>query len=294
MVIKHNEISNKHTCGYAFTGSQEEFIDCGVISRYKDAINCKNSGSYVIRQALREILKCDGENLKICNLTEFKPQLEISRLPHNVRERVYNKKEISIEERTSNSKSNTGQYLVNSLIDFVCKNYRKFDNPIRTDLPPRSGTEHQDTNSNHKYDTESTSSYYLYTDASYHPERNSTGISYVIIGKNGGLYAYGKHVEPQTIVRAELLAFIAGIKTIKSKHKKCNIIANTDCKNVVRSVNDKLKIDSVLKKKKKEILDDNSTFNVNIRCINRDLNSFADSVAKVGRTNGEISIGKPL
>lgn len=291
LVIDHNDIDDSHTCSYALTSSQEggQVNEFGVLSSFEEDINTKDPGAEVVRRALRNMIEKDGRQFTIYNYSDYHPQLEISRFPYEIRERAYENKNYKIRDSATGTFSHTGGFLANAAVDFISSNYSRFDNPVSTEKPPKPVSTSSEPHCKYKIDGKAT--YYLYTDASYHPDSNNTGISFVIVGENGGMYGLGSRVEPQIIVRAELLALINGVKTIQDMNSRSEIVAHTDCMDVVRAVNEELKIDRVLQNKMKE-LHDKSKSEINVSCIDREANELADSLAKVGRSRGKILVGK--
>lgn len=288
LVINHNDIDDSHTCSYAFTESKTgEVSDFGIVSRFEDNIQCKDPGAEVLRRALRTMIEKSSSEFRIYNHSDYTPQLEISRFPYDVRERAYEENNYEILEDSSGTFSHTGGFLVNSALRFVSLNYSRFEQPVSTEKPPGSKST---SDSEYKYQTDRESTYYMYTDASYHPEKNETGISLVIIGENGGMYALGQKVESQIIVRAELLAFLKGLNTVQNISNNSEVIAHTDCQDIVRSINDNLKIDPNLDQKAQQLINKDGC-DVDLSCIGRESNSLADSMAKVGRSRGKITIG---
>lgn len=289
LVINHNDIDDTHTCSYAVTSSEAGRVnDFGIVSVSEDETCSKDPGGEVVRTALQTIVESDESRFNIYNHSDYYPQLEMSRLPYDVREYAYDEKDYRIQDDASGTFSHTGGFLADAAVDFISSNYSRFESLVSTSKPPRPLT--TSPKSEHKYNVDESATYYLYTDASYHPDSNETGISVVIIGENGGVYGIGKRVESQIIVRAELLAFINGVRMIDQIQSSCKIIAHTDCKDVVRCVNGNLKIDRVLQNKMKETLGDEN-IDVDLSCIGREANEFADSLAKVGRSRDEIIVG---
>lgn len=298
MVVDHNDISDSHTCSYALTDHHTGAIsDFGVVSD-RDSTEFKDSGGQVLRKALQPLVHETDPDVTIYNHSDYIPQLEISRFPEEIRNKVYEEKQFEVKESASGTSSHTGEFLVKSAIDFISTNYSRFESPVSTVKSPKPQSSVNGTTNNrvseHKYNCQFNESneYYLYTDASFHPGKVETGISFVIIGKNGGLYAKGQTTKPQVIARAELLAFLKGLLTIQTQTKRnCKIIAHTDSEDVKRSVEDGLVIDKGLSNKIEEIVNKDN-FELDVRCIDRDANSFPDALAKVGRTQGKIQIGE--
>lgn len=292
LVINHNDIDDSHTCSYTVTSKDGGAIkDFGIISGSEDKIESKDPGGTVVRRALQTIIESDYSEFTIYNHSDYRPQLEISRLPHDVREYAYKEKEYSIQNDSTGTFSHTGGFLANAAVDFISSNYSRFDSLVSTTKPP--GSLNKNAKSGSKYSVNNSGRYYLYTDASYHPDSNETGISVVIVGENGGIYGLGKRVNPQVVVRAELLSFIKGVATISKMQSRCEIVAHTDCKDVVRCVNGDLRIDKTLQDKMDKILN-KDTIDVELSCIGRQANELADSLAKVGRARGQIAVGRKL
>lgn len=295
VVLNYNDIDDSHTCSYGVTDHTNGSIQSvGMISK-KDHSN-EDIGREVVRDSLQVLLEKDSDSFTIYNNSRYHPQLEISRFPHNIREQIYDNIDLTVESDASGTPSHSAEFIANAATQFISNNYARFDDPVSTNKAPgpqNKETEVRDSNSNYKYKyTEpSPETYYLYADASYHPNENTSSISYVIIGQNGGLFGRGKSVTPQTITRAEFLALLSGISVIQKNRPRCKIISYTDSRDVKRALNNSLMIDKGLNNTA-ESLTNNSAYDVEVRCIDRNSNSLADALAKVSRTRDTISIGR--
>lgn len=295
MVVDHNDIANSHTCSYALTDHRTGLItDFGVLSDLDDREDIKDTGGQVLRKALKNVVNEKDKAFTIYNHSDYMPQLEMSRFPDNLREKVYENKSYNVKDSASGTSSYTGEFLVKSAIDFISTNYSRFESPVSTDKPPRLQKPSETFENNSKYNCQfrNKGEYYLYTDASYHPKRIETGISLVIIGKNGGMYAMSMKVDSQTIARAELLAFLKGVMIIqKQTNRSFELIAHTDSMDVKNAIEEDLIIDRGLNNKIEELLNED-TIDLDMRCIGRESNALPDALAKVGRSNGKIEVGK--
>lgn len=281
LVFEHNSIDNSQTCAYAFADQTTQVKEFGVLSEHNQNLSSVDEGAEVVREVLQKLVEVDGSNFQIYNTSQYQPQLEISRLPHEDRETVYEEKDYSIKSDAQGTFINTGKFLSTSAIEFVSTNYPRFDNPVTTTKAPKPAVDRE----------EGLPTYYLYTDASYHPKNKTSGVSFVIIGENGGLYASGQKVEPQNITRAELLAFIMGVQTVQTISDECRILAHTDCKEVKTSIEHGIMIDQKLNETVQNLVTKEG-FSVTVKNIDRNANTLTDSVAKVSRRHGRISAGK--
>lgn len=280
LVFEHNSIDNNQACAYAFADQTTQVKEFGVLSEHNQNLSSVDEGSEVVREVLQKLVDVEGTNFQIYNTSSYQPQLEISRLPHDDRETVYEEKDYSVKSDAQGTFINTGKFLSSSAIDFISTNHSRFDNPVTTTKAPKPAVDRE----------EGLPMYYLYTDASYHPENKTTGVSFVIIGENGGMYASGQKVEPQHITRAELLAFIMGVQTIQTISSECRIIAHTDCNDVKTSVEHGVMIDQNLSETVQNIVTKEG-FSVTVKNIDRQSNTLTDSIAKVSRRHGRISAG---
>lgn len=297
IVVDYNDIADSHTCSYALTDHHTGRInDFGVISDLDSESDLKDPGGQVLRKALRTIVDTKEKAFTIYNNSDYIPQLEMSRFPEDVRTRLYENKKFNVKDTANGTSAYTGEFLVESAIDFISTNYSRFEQPVSTTTPPRlqepTTESQQESKSKYNCQFKQPGEYYLYTDASFHPYEIETGISIVIIGKNGGLYALSQKVESQVIARAELLAFLKGVLIIQQQtNRNCKIIAHTDSGDVQHSIKGDLVIDKGLNKKVDSVLEEDN-FEFDIRCIDRQANALPDALAKVGRSEGKIEIGQ--
>lgn len=295
MVVDHNDIDESHTCTYAFTNENTgEIQEFGVFSGIPSD-DVKDGGGQVLRKALQQLAYSTESDFTIYNHSEYQPQLEISRLPHDVRDYMYENKEYTIQESAKGTPAYSGEFLVTAAINFISNNYSSFTSPVSTEIPPKSQTTKvlsDETETKYTCNFNQEGTYYLYTDASYHPKTVETGISFVIIGENGGMYAKGMKVDAQVIDRAELLAFLKGIMVIQSQtNQQFEIVANTDSENVKKALSEGLIIDRGLNSKIEEVTSkENCT--IDARCIDRKANMLPDALAKICREEGTIEIGQ--
>lgn len=63
----------------------------------------------MVRRTLKTTVDREEEKFTIFNYTDFIPQLEISRLPHDVRQKAYNENEYRVEDSASHTFAHTGQ-----------------------------------------------------------------------------------------------------------------------------------------------------------------------------------------
>jgi len=278
LVFEQNSIDDNQSCAYAFADQTTQVREFGVVSEYNENLPGVDAGADIVREVLQKLVDVEGSEFQIYNTSQYQPQLEISRLSHEDRETVY-EKDYSIKHDTQNTFINTGKFLSNAAIDFISTNYSRFDSPVCTTKAPQ------------ELDSSEFPNYYLYTDASYHPKNKTCSTAFVIIGENGGMYAFGQEVEPQNITRAELLSFIQGAQAIQSISPKCRIMAHTDCNEVQAAVEDGILIDKALNETVQNILTKEGN-PPPIKPIVRIQNRFTDAIEKVAEKNGKFSAGQ--
>lgn len=106
----------------------------------------ENSGGHVFRSALQLMIDRDDTDFTIYNNSDYVPQLEISRFPEEMRQKVYEEKNYEVKESAKGTSSHTGEFLVESAIDFVSTNYCRFETPISTNITPKSRKKRNDMN----------------------------------------------------------------------------------------------------------------------------------------------------
>lgn len=282
MVVMHDRIGRAHTCGYAITDeSNGNISNFGMVTEHEDNVNAESAEGKAIREILPKIADLRSEELTIYNhTTECTPQLEISRLPHDTRESVYQNTELSIKENAEKTSSHNGWYITDAAVKFSMYNYSRFYELPTTDKPPMPTKGDRKNNE-----------YLIFTDASYHPQNNETGVSFIIVGENGGMYCLGQRVEPQIAQRAELLAVSMGVKTMHAIDSECSMRVYTDCETVKKSLNGGLTISEKLQNSLSQIIQEqNGT--VHTEVIDRKKNQLADALSRVSRTEERVTIGR--